>query len=262
MGPLDRVLRVLAACIAVAALLLLAADPRLRVGPDATTSAQNASAEANATTARAKGYSYLLRSDDDRYPGRWCAGTIAYTIDLTQVGGSGMDPAAEVQRWEAVFQAWTTASQGRYRFEFAGERALELTDDGQLNLESIESGSIGITYVNGDDAAGDDSHRAVAVRGRTAGNAGLQVVSNDSGASGQLVGDRGFVMIDAHDAAALSEDVLRQALYLHESGHALGLGHVDSSGSIMNGTLSSDRPALAPGDITGLRTLAELPCQR
>lgn len=262
MGPLDQVLRVLAAGIAVAALLVLAADPRMRTVSDATATAQDASVDSRAANARARDYTYLLRSEGSRFPGRWCAGTITYTLDLTQVGSAGMDPAIEAQRWGEVMQAWATASQGRYRFQYGGERSLQITDDGQLDLESIESGTIGITYVSGEDGTGDVTHHATAVRGRTAGNAGLQVVSNRSLAGGELVGDRGFVMIDAQDAAALSDDVLRRALYLHESGHALGLGHVESATSIMNGTLSSARPGLAAGDITGVRNLVTMPCER
>lgn len=261
MTSVDAVLRGIAAVTAVAAVAVVAANPQLHPGPGADAGQQLASdslqREANA---RAKGYSFLLRSTDSRYPGRWCGGTIPYSLDLSQVETAGMSQADEAARWAEVLQNWSAASGGHYRFTYAGPRPLSTDDSGELDIDSIEPGTIGITYVHDDDTAESD-HRAAAVRGRTAGNGGLQVTSNGSLPGGLLVGDRGFVMIDAEDAAALSPDGLRQALYQHESGHALGLGHVAAGSSIMNGTLSTDRLALAPGDKAGLKSLIEMPCE-
>ena len=263
MTHVDNVLRGLAAVTALASVLVVAANPQFHVGSQADATRQSAGDSLQrAADSHTKGYSFLLKSTDSRFPGRWCGGTIPYHLDLSQAQAAGMDPAAEAARWAQVMQRWAEASDGHYRFVYAGPRALETLDDGQLDLESIEPGSIGITYVNDDSGGGENGHLAAAVRGRTAGNGGLQVVSNASLPGGTLVGDRGFVMIDAQDASALSPDGLRRALYQHESGHALGLGHVDSETSIMNGTLSLDRDDLAAGDLAGLRSLTAMPCQR
>lgn len=263
MGSVDKVLRGVAVVIALAALLVIAANPQFHVNftSDAVKqmSADQLQRKANARTG---GYTFLLKSQDSAYPGRWCQGIIPYTLDLSQAAAAGMDPDAEAGRWARVLDNWADASGGHYQFVYAGQRSLQTQADGQLDLDSIEPGTIAITYVNDDESTGDPAYRAAAVRGRTAGNGGLQVTSTGALPGGALVGDRGFVMIDAQDAIALGADGMRQALYQHESGHALGLGHVNSGSSIMNGTLSDDRLTLAAGDIAGLRELTSMPCQR
>lgn len=261
MGSLDKVLRGVAAVIALAALLVIAANPRFHVDFDADAVTQmNRDPLQKKANARTGEYSFLLKSQDSDYPGRWCEGTIPYTLDLSQVVAAGMDPTTEEARWATVMRNWETAAGGHYRFPYAGQRTLPTKVDGQLDLDAVEPGTIGITYVN--DEVGEPTYRAAAVQGRTAGNGGLQVTSNATLPGGSLVGDRGFVMIDAQDAAALSGSGMRQALYQHESGHALGLGHVNSDTSIMNGTLSDERLSLASGDVSGLRALTAMPCQR
>jgi Matrixin len=50
----------------------------------------------------------------------------------------------------------------------------------------------------------------------------------------------------------------RIALYMHEIGHALGLGHSSSRDNVMFPTVQ-DRTRLGPGDIAGIRTIT-LPC--
>lgn len=257
----DTVLRIVALVLAVAAMGIVAANPQFHRNSDARArtplSSKDLQREADAKT---KGFAYLLKSGEHRYPGRWCGGTIEYTIDVSQVADAGMNPDEEIARWAAALGAWSRATQGHYRFVHGGQRALDTDDEGELNLDSIQPGTIGITYVHGD-GSGDATHDAVAVRGRTAGNGGLQVVSTGDADAGALVGDRGFVMIDAVDAAALSADGLRQTLYTHESGHALGLGHVDTASSLMNGTLSTSRALPAGGDVAGIRALAAMPCE-
>lgn len=261
MAPVDVVLRIVAAGLAVGAVAVVAANPQFRADLAADARSPVASDDLQREIGgKSKGYAFLLKSSDSRYPGRWCEGTIRYTLDLTRAEAAGMDPDAETARWGRVLRNWSLASGGHYRFEYAGQRPLTTKGDGQLDLDSIEPGTIGITYVTGADVDGDPRYRAAAVKGRTAGNGGLQVTSEDGVDSGTLVGDRGFVMIDAEDAFALDADGMREALYQHESGHALGLGHVDSSSSIMNGTLSDTRLTLEPGDIAGLRALTQMPC--
>ena len=130
-----------------------------------------------------------------------------------------------------MLRNWARASNDYYRFDYAGERQLTTKDDGQLDLDSIEPGTIGITYVTGSEDVGDSRYGAAAVRGRTAGNGVCRSPLMPGWTAAAWWGP-GFVMIDAEDALALSADGMREALYQHESGHALGLGHVNASSSI------------------------------
>lgn len=261
MTGLDTVLRGIAAVSVVTGVLVVAAGPELPDSPvaDAT---QQVAEDSLQRQGEPRDYTFLLTSPDTRLPGRWCAGTITYHLDLAQAARAGLDPGVEAARWATVMQRWAEVSGGHYRFTYGGARELTVDEEGDLDLESIEPGTIGITYVHDDPTTGDAAYRATAVTGRTAGNGGLQVTSNADVPGGMLVGDRGFVMIDADDAAELSPDGLREALYQHESGHALGLGHVPTGNSIMNGTLSERRLALTAGDRAGIAALIELPCTR
>ena len=261
MSTVDTVLRGVAAVCVITGTLVVVAAPDFPQ-PSTADATQQVAADSLQRQSDARDYAFLLTSPDTRLPGRWCAGTIRYHLDLTQAVRAGLDPGAEAARWAAVMQRWAEASGGHYRFEYAGTRDLRVDGEGELDLESIEPGSIGITYVHDDPTTGDAAYRASAVVGRTAGNGGLQVTSNAEVPGGMLVGDRGFVMIDADDAAELSPVGLREALYQHESGHALGLGHVPSGDSIMNGTLSEKRLTLTDGDRAGLGALTGMPCSQ
>jgi hypothetical protein len=227
-------------------------------------SGQRHSTELAGRPGKTAGYAFLLRSQDHIYPARWCTGTtIGYTIDFSQAPAAGLDPTQELARWQSVFERWTRASQGAYTFQYLGEKLLTTVkrDAGrEVDVDAIDSGTIGITYVHGDDEIDvPDTYRAAAVAGRTAGNGGLQAVSRGDDAAA-LVGDRGFIMIDASDTLSLAPDGLRRTLYLHESGHALGLGHVDEPSSVMHGTLSQSRLGIGKGDLTGINELAAMPC--
>lgn len=263
-SPADRALRVIALLTALVAVVTVTLTPTMTVnseadarpapGDDDVSVQQRESADAVT-----RGYAFLLRSEDHRYPARWCPGEIPYRLDLSQAIAAGMDPIAEQQRWADVFAKWAAVSGGVYSFRYAGEQELRTMLDQQLDIDSIEPGSIGITYVN-DSADAEQGYQAAAVQGRTAGNGGLQVVTNSTLDAGALVGDRGFVMIDADDAAELAPEGLRRTLYQHESGHALGLGHVSEPTSLMNGTLSTARAYVSQADEEGLLALTRMPC--
>ncbi|MCH9816859.1 MAG: matrixin family metalloprotease [Actinomycetia bacterium] len=268
----NRTLRFVAICLGALMIVVATATPAGLLGGASADrpatedylSGQKQTGEAAARPPKRDGYSFLLSSDEHVYPARWCAQTtIGYTVDFSQTASVGLDQAQELLRWEQVFNKWNRASRGAYSFEYLGEKRLPTVSKNsgrEIDIDQIGSGSIGITYVYGDEnLSAPTDYRASAVNGRTAGNGGLQVVSRGDGPAA-LVGDRGFIMIDAEDALSLTPDGLRKTLYLHESGHALGLGHVDDPNSLMHGTLSESRLGVGPGDLTGINELASLPC--
>lgn len=271
----DRILRTLAVIGAATVIALAIAIPVDRLSGAAVErpskrenpAPKSESPQRASKPAASGGYAYLLSSPNNKYPARWCAGSdIAYTIDLGQAIIAGLNPDQELRRWREVFGEWSRASKGAYEFHYAGEKTLEtVVSDGkrEINVDAIESGTIGVTYVygNASDANGHREYVASAVKGRTTGNGGIQVVSRGTGDASALVGDRGFVMIDVADALDLAPDGLRRTLYRHEVGHSLGLGHVERPKSLMHGTLSDSRPSLTRGDIAGIKDLASMPCR-
>jgi Matrixin len=261
--PMDRALRALSVLVAVMAVLVVTLSPSLPVNRSsgARSPTDDVATQREAAAARTKGYAYLLRSPDHRYPARWCPGAIDYSVDTAQVQSAGMDPQEELIRWRQVFDEWSAQSGGRYTFRYSGPRPLGTKGEGQLDIDAIEPGSIGITYVHGDSTQGATGYHAAAVAGRTAGNGGLQVISMGPLEASAMVGDKGFVMIDVDDASRLPAEGLRRTLYQHESGHALGLGHVDAPDAIMNGTLSTTRLTVGSADRAGLLSLTQMPCE-
>ena len=260
MSWLDKALRVLALG---AALVCLVAVTHAQAPQVPELSVQGPTA-ANATVPRAdavpQAYEFLLQDPDHQFPARWCSNTIGFQLDTTLLAEAGLDPTTELRRWQAVFAGWSEASNYRYRFEYRGESELLMDSNGEPDIAAIPPGTIGIVYVHGRSASGPTEYRSRAVAGRTAGNGGLQAVSSGNSDASALIADRGFVLIDAYDAGELEAGSLRRALYQHESGHALGLGHVEDRGALMHDTLSMVRLQISSGDAAGLRELASMPC--
>ena len=264
MAWLNRSLRVVAATALLFALGSLSQYPTTSdFQLSETTAGENGIASESMTiaTQRSRGYNFLLEDPDRRYAGRWCPGELQFHIDTTLLSDSELDRDEEIQRWIEVFDAWGVASQDRYRFSYQGEQKLNIKPDGEPEIGSIAPRSIGITYVRGTPSRSESNYFAKVVGGRTAGNAGLQVHSSNGTDDTALIGDRGFILIDIDDAKDLKAKTLRTSLYQHESGHALGLGHVANKTALMNGTLSSERRSITEADAAGLRALANMPCQ-
>lgn len=264
-----RTVSVIAAAVVITVAVRAPVGPSIEAGVDAPPESllnewvPGLSAAADAARIQpGRGYAYLLTSPNHRLPARWCPGEIGFTVDYREASSAGLDPRVERQLWQDVLDQWSYAAGGAYRFRYLGARPLGSTQTDGVDVSAIAPGTIGITYVHapGDPAAPRDRISSSLV-GRTAGNGGLQVVSHGPGDAAALIGDRGFVIIDVADAVELRADGLRRALYQHESGHAVGLGHVDNPTSIMNGTLGSNRVTLSENDVTGIRSLAAMPCE-
>lgn len=213
-----------------------------------------------------QGHHYLIEPTADRpYPGRWCPGTVGIHIDFAGARAAGMDVAREQRLWQQAADAWVTASAGAYSFDFRGEQAILADADGAgMALETIPTGTIGITYGGGPD--GDPALRAAGdylladLQGDTAGHGGLATTVDGSPAESHSARS-GYVIIDAEDTLrTLSPDDLRLALYIHELGHALGLAHAPGEDSIMSPEISAAHLVPETQDREAILDLAGLPC--
>jgi len=210
---------------------------------------------------------YLIPADSQGiYPGRWCRGSIDYTIDFTVTEAYGLDPQDELVLWRRAADAWQEASGQEYLLSYAGTRDLQPgTEDGELDSSALTDGEIAITYGFGPDArdtpAAADSYQNNSLRGEITGHGGITAVVG-GGDDRSHVASAGYAVIDAADASNYLDDPQRRlALYVHEMGHALGLGHASGADSVMAPRVNDGSPFPSPGDSAALATLAGLPCR-
>jgi hypothetical protein len=187
--------------------------------------------------------------------------TVRWSADFTRAtSGNGLSRAAEKARWESVFAE--VASVSGYTFQYVDLADGAGTIDGSGRVTGFSSRTaayastdVVVTYA----APGDSgSYRAPDLAGNVIGYGGP--MWSISSAGKRIVA--GQVLIDYGDVTALSLDAndLR-SLYLHELGHALGLGHYSDKEQVMNPSLSNPVvTAYAAGDQTGLYSLASQPC--
>jgi hypothetical protein len=194
-------------------------------------------------------------------PGHWCAAdVIGYRIDFDAALLAGSTRAREKYRWRRAAAEWTRASGGRYRLEYRGPARYPVVDGAAghspVDLSRVPAGEIALTYAVGSDRTGPGFRRYTHAALSTAlGVGGVEQVTWDSATPGQI--QRGMVILDAVDTANDPLDV--PTPYVHELGHALGLGHVADRRQIM-ATHAGPQAQIGGGDIAGITRLASAGC--
>ena len=198
------------------------------------------------------------------WPGHWCStGKIGYQIDLTGARLAGLDPDREIRRWRDAFEQWTRASEGRYEFEYRGETKLPLVmnsslEDMKISEKRLERGEIAITYAtsrsDNDSRWSDYLHAGL---GPSLAIGGIGPVNWGSGESRSGLITSGTVIMDAHDVADLDGSL--PTVYVHETGHALGLAHVKDPSQMMYEN-APESARIGQGDRLGIQELASAGC--
>jgi hypothetical protein len=212
-----------------------------------------------------RSYSFLAPATGAAlWPGHWCASsTIGFRIDLTGARLAGLNPETERRRWHAALASWQEASKGRYRFEYRGEAKFPLVmnssvEDMKISDHRLKQGEIAITYAT----SGSSSHPRWTDYlhpglGSSLGFGGIGPVNWGAGVSGSGLISSGTIILDAHDVSDL--DGRLPTVYVHESGHALGLGHVKNSDQMMYGNAPASAQ-IGKGDRRGIQKLAAAGC--
>ena len=173
-----------------------------------------------------------------------CPTAITWTVDTSSL--SAAEAERQIANLQASFAQWSAVSglafayAGTAAFRF-NESAFTLTrTDGSAN----PARSINLAFV--DDAASE------LLGGNVVGMAGPTTVWMDSKVIESGTG------VFRTDAVKKMTDAQAQALFTHELGHVLGLGHAAESGNIMYPVVSTTT-ALGAGDVAGVQSMLK-PC--
>ena len=217
------------------------------VQPQAASSTANSSAQASARVAA--DYSSVFASQAPQMTDSgWnaCAGDVSWSIDTRSLTkAQATKQTALVKR---SFSAWSKASG--LSFSFVGEVPVSY-DESSYTVAQVDGGAqrarhIYISFVT-------DRQSGIITK-TTAGFGGPSAVST---ATKEI--DKGYAFFSADYVRGLkgtSAAAKATNLYLHEIGHALGLGHATSTANIMYSTVSA-KTALGAGDTTGVRSFTK-----
>lgn len=203
-------------------------------------------------TTAARGDPYLLIEKDDSGPTTWdCTQPIEVAVNLRHLPGRIHEDT--IRDLRAAMDSIT--SQSRFQFRFVGETSavpskawaqswgshspaapvvVSFGDTKDTDLFLPDAIAVGGFFYGKDEA------------GKTRASVGFVYVHTEQ-----------FIRLKAGDGY-----MSRVALLSHELLHVLGLGHVDPSrwDSVMTPWLDSSWGKIGPGDLEGLRRLAEVGC--
>jgi hypothetical protein len=211
-------------------------------GADAAVLQDGVSAAANASSSASGRYTFLTTFRGK--PVRWdpCA-PITYRVNL-----NGSAPASELRHVHAAF-AELGRALGGVRFAYKGATGVvpDKSDDAKAARTNIV-----VAFA----APGAGRAKSSMIKGREAARGGFGPTSWTTGDGAHVpIAKAGAVVVDARKFRTMSRKT-RTALYLHEIGHVLGLGHAGDRAQLMYPTLLNSGPrTYAAGDRSGLEQL-------
>lgn len=255
--------RIIAAASAVAALALLAAPlPSAVATADASAPAAAKARAAKAvktvktvkTPASAKATAATAADFTSIFAGQapalaeagWstCSAPITWSVDTR--GLSADEAAAQIANIEWAFGQWAQVSG--LSFQYAGTATLSYNDS-SFSLKPADGSPSASRHVYLAFIADSDSDRM------GGGVVGLGSPSTVWPTTKEIVNGTAVFRTDHVKKVGARE---AKALYLHELGHVLGLGHADDAANIMHGIVTDDTE-LGAGDTNGVRSMIK-PC--
>lgn len=202
-------------------------------------------AAAPAVTASPTDFTSIFSSQLPAYTNSgWASCPTAITWSVDTIDLSQEMAVRQLTNLEYAFAQWTEASG--LTFSFAGSLDLSANETSFAVTPADGSASparhINLAFLS------DSSSRLLG--GTTVGMAGPSSVWADSK---EIEGGAGIFLIEAVNRMT---DAQARALFTHELGHVLGLGHAAESGNIMH-PIVTENDHLGAGDVAGVRTMTK-----
>ena len=200
---------------------------------------------APAVTASPTDFTSIFASQLPEYTNSgWASCPTAITWSVDTIGLGEEMAARQLANLEYAFAQWTEASG--LTFAFAG--SLDLTaNETSFAVTPADGSASPARHIN---LAFLDDASSLLLGGSTVGMAGPSAVWADSK---EIEGGAGIFLIEAVNRMT---DAQARALFTHELGHVLGLGHAAEAGNIMH-PIVTENDHLGAGDVTGVRTMTK-----